>query len=114
MSSSLTRTKVESGGDKANPAGPQTQRVGKKSHQQRGHTPGNEQLRSAGPLPRAPHTVRTSSTAAASTRRSKLNNFMSNQNTHPNAPASQTLAASTSQKATTTLLGKKQKVPAYM
>lgn len=65
-------------------------------------------------MPRAPHTVRTSSTAAASTRRSKLNNFMSNQNTHPNAPASQTLAASTSQKGTTTLLGKKPKVPAYM
>jgi len=39
---------------------------------------------------------------------------MSNQNTHPNAPASQTLAASTSQKGTTTLLGKKPKVPAYM
>ena len=39
---------------------------------------------------------------------------MSNQNTHPNAPASQTIAATTSQKGPTTLLGKKPKVPAYM
>ena len=83
MSASLTRTKLESGGDHI--SGPQTQRVGKANQQNRGHTPASNQVR-GGPLPRAPQTVRTSSTAAASTRRSKLNNnFMSNQNAHPNA-----------------------------